>query len=170
MSASGKSTISSLIAVRMDLKSVDLDNIFWDLKNTRPGGQVLRDKNEVDEKLTCLLKKDHWVVNGIYLEDRILNDADKIVFLKQNVVRALLWQWKRYFQDTVQREIYGFRNNLNLSKIILRQHLNSAPDFVFDSYRYVTVKKMENYLKENYGSKLIVTEPKNYKYLMRLLV
>lgn len=170
MSASGKTTISTLLAVHYDIKSLDLDNIYWDLRNIKPDKQILRKRKDVEEKLSDLLKKKDWIVNGIYLEKVILEKADKIIFMKQNLVRALFWQWKRYFQDTVQRQIYGFKNNVNLSKIILKQHLNTGSSFEFDSYHYVTAKTMETYLKKEFRSKLIVASPGDFKNVVNLLV
>ncbi len=166
MSASGKSTLAQLLSVKLDCKCIGLDSLYWDLKKTLPGKQVLRSIEDRERRITRLTNKDEWVLDGIYLEDKLFASADLIIFLQQSLLRSLFWQWRRYFQDPVQQEVYGLKNNLNLSKIILMQHDRARPGFTFDGYYYSTMYNLKKYLCTHYKEKLLVCSGTNYKPIL----
>ncbi len=74
---SGKSTLSKIMAKKLSLPLVHLDQLFWD------SGWKEKSRKEFDALLLSELKKERWIIDGNYgrtLGMR-LEKADTVVFL-----------------------------------------------------------------------------------------
>ena len=94
----GKTTLCKLIASRLTISSMDLDEIAWSPNWT------LRPQTAVAEDLCEVLKQDSWVIAGDYSKYRhiIMKDADYILWLDYPFWTNL----SRLLKRTMRRIIY----------------------------------------------------------------
>jgi len=82
---SGKSYMANLISNQMNIKSNNLDDIFWD--NSLNSFAIRADNKTRDMNLHHILLNGSWIIEGVYygwLSDSF-NKADIIIVLKINV-------------------------------------------------------------------------------------
>lgn len=74
---SGKTTLAKIVADTLSLPLVHLDSLFW-----KEGWEHIS-REEFDEKLSCELEKDRWIIDGNYSRTikMRLDCADTVVFL-----------------------------------------------------------------------------------------
>lgn len=95
---SGKSYLANLISNETNIKSYNLDDIFWDNSSNTFG--VKADKKKRDMNLQKVLLNDCWIIEGVYYEwlGESFDKADIIIVLKTNV---FIRDWriiKRFFK------------------------------------------------------------------------
>ena len=88
---SGKSTVGTRLAKALDAELIELDSLWWDKGWQAVGKESLRDR------LTPLLARDRWVVEGAYVDqvsDLVWPVADIVLWLdlprRVSVSRAVL--------------------------------------------------------------------------------
>ena len=74
---SGKSTLSKIMAKKLSLPLVHLDQLFWD------SGWKEKSREDFDALLLAELKKERWIIDGNYSRTLCarLEKADTVVFL-----------------------------------------------------------------------------------------
>ena len=78
---SGKSYIASKLSHLYDIKSYDLDDLFWD-RLSNDYGTKARDEDR-NNALDKILKEESWIIEGVYYRwvEQAFNDADLIIIL-----------------------------------------------------------------------------------------
>jgi adenylate kinase family enzyme len=61
---SGKSYVAARLSSRFDVPAYALDDLFWD--NTTSGYDVRREPAARDQQLASLVKRDGWIIEGVY--------------------------------------------------------------------------------------------------------
>ena len=153
----GKTTLAKRLSNNYGVVHVDLDLVFIDykkLKKSKKFGYV--DEKEYEKRIQSILDmKDGWVAEGVYPVTELFEKADVIMLIKREFYVPLVWQWRRFFSDKRQRQIFGFWNNVCLSKDIIRQYFGSFNLKYKGNPKIFTLKKYEYILKE-YSDKMIV--------------
>ncbi len=98
VSGSGKTTLGSKLGYLYSWPVYNLDAMAVDASgNILPVSEILRKMN---------LGTEHWVVEGEFVLQEVLQRADRIIWLKTNITRTVIQLWKRYFTATgTNREI-----------------------------------------------------------------
>src|SRR5690554_4777792 len=149
-SGSGKSTLAKALSKKLKIKCYALDNIcFEHLPNKK---RRVLEKDEYINKLLNIIKKDSWIIEGLQPVEEVFESSDVIIWLKPAVFVSLYRQWKRFLQDSQQRNQYGFTNNVKLSMYILRQYYGKPTD---ESDPKKTWIKSVNKILERYKNKLV---------------
>jgi len=94
-SGAGKSTLAKRLGEKYNIEPTHMDKLHW-----KSGWREVS-KNEQARKLSNILKKDRWIIDGNYtgtfFKER-LNSADMIIFLDINRFVCLWRVIKRYFK------------------------------------------------------------------------
>jgi adenylate kinase family enzyme len=61
---SGKSYVAARLSSQFDVPAYALDDLFWD--NTTSGYDVRREPAARDQQLASLVKRDGWIIEGVY--------------------------------------------------------------------------------------------------------
>ena len=69
-------------------------------------------------------------------------------------------QWKRYLTDEVQRREWGFIDNLELSKYLIKQHIEEEKISKSNDPKYFRVKKVDRILK-SYSDKTLILKSRS---------
>lgn len=157
----GKSTVANSISYKERIPHFDLDMVFID-RDYLIKTKIFRYRSEKNykNKIRKILENNKdWIIEGSYLLENILNEAEVIVFINLPLSIPLIWQWKRYFTDKNQRDVYGVHNNLILSRWILGQYFGKETWKNFNSETSFFIRKCEDTLR-NYRNKLIVIKSK----------
>jgi adenylate kinase family enzyme len=82
---SGKSYMANLISNQTNIKSYNLDDIFWD--NSLNTFDIKADTKTRDMNLHKILLNDCWIIEGVYYGwlSESFDKADKIIVMKTNV-------------------------------------------------------------------------------------
>lgn len=91
---SGKTFLAMKLAELLDLELIHLDYHFW-----QPGWRK-PEKAAWKEKITSLINKPKWVMDGNYssiLDIRLVR-ADTVIFLKENRIKCLYRCFRRYLK------------------------------------------------------------------------
>ena len=81
---SGKSTLARFLANKNNLNYCELDELFWD-NNNGTAYNTKRDANIRDSMLSDILKKDNWIIEGVWFKEwinPIIEQADEIIILR----------------------------------------------------------------------------------------
>jgi len=148
----GKSTLARIIADKYGLVYFDLDDMFVDYTNITEKNVPMYSQSKVLKDLNKAFNEKRWIMEGIYNVDLIFEKADLIILVKQPIWQTIIWQWKRYFTDPVERKRFGFKHNLILSQIIINQYLNKNDYYFRVGVKYPTVSLFKKILKK-YGDK-----------------
>ena len=111
-SGTGKTTLSENIGKELNIPIYHIDGI-----NYGPNW-VERDKNDRDNIILNIIKKDNWVIDGTYrstLKQRLEN-AELVIYLDYSTTSQLCGVLKRYIKNknTEKHEIPGCKERLNL--------------------------------------------------------
>ena len=81
-SGTGKTYLENQLAKKYEIPHYDLDELQWD--NCAEHYGVKRDKEERERMLFEILKKDDWIIEGVYYKwcKQCFADADKIYLLQ----------------------------------------------------------------------------------------
>ena len=150
----GKTTLARKLSRKIRVKSIDLDSIFIDLERLKKDKSFeFVSPKDYRSRIDEILKTDKWIVEGVYPVEKIFESADIIVCLRRCLLMPLVWQWKRYITDKSQRKKFGFRNNLSLSRDIIRQYFERCDNSRIDEPTYFSNKKLAVWL-ERYKDKV----------------
>lgn len=152
-SCSGKTTLAKGISKRLETNSYSTDKILIKL-DPKTKQKIKISDSEAKKIINEILEKEEWVLEGIQPIIQAVEDADLVVFLLPQVHIVVLRQWLRYITDTKQRRNWGFRNNLNLTKSILKQYFEKPDESRKLDFRYSRVDKLKKILN-NYPTKTI---------------
>ncbi len=100
------------------------------------------------------------VIEGVNPINEVFEIADRIIFLRLNIVETLISQWGRYLTDEVQRREHGFINNLKLSKYLIRQHVEEENLSKSEDPKYFRIRKVDRILKK-YSNKTVILNSRN---------
>ena len=140
VAGSGKSTIAKKLSQELNIKSYDLDNIYFYKKYTKK-----RSVEKRKEKLKQLLKgKKKWIIEGIYTDwtEEAIKKADLIIWISAPK-HILSWRiFKRYLKR--KRGVdETLKDCISLIKYVWKYKKNSS------SWGYEAHKKViENNKKE----------------------
>ena len=132
---SGKSWLSNRVSKRLNIKEVNLDNIFWE-----PGGYNQRRSPKIVQKeLEKLSLEPEWIVEGVFgaLAEKLIYSADMLIFLDidwEVCLKSLLYrgsesqkqlendlaeknfrellQWASEYNHRDSKSSYSFHNHL----------------------------------------------------------
>ena len=155
-SASGKTTLATLLSQRLALPHHQLDSIFFDFQENKKG-KIKLPTNVITDRLKDVLNKDKWIIEGIQTIPSIALCATKIIYLKIPMHVCIVRQWKRFITSEEQRKKYGLLSNLKNSKSIVYQFRGDTTEERYNDMRCSLVSKSEIFIKE-YSNKLIIFE------------
>lgn len=156
-SASGKTTLAKKIARKEDILIFHSDFVLTEYNGR---DRRKRTREEYMKKVKEILAKDKWIFEGKHIIKKLLEAADKIIWLKPSLFVTLFQQWKRYFTDKNQRERFTFINNLQLSSIIIHHYLGREDLSSKSDPRYAHQKKYKRILRK-YRDKVIEIKSNN---------
>lgn len=124
-SGSGKTTLANRISQATKVLPINLDSVCFELNNKK--NQSL-DYSDYIKKIESVIKNKSWIIEGLQPIEVVFEAADIIVWLRPTIIISLFRQWKRFVKDPLQRERYGFKNNILLSIYILRQYFGNPTE------------------------------------------
>lgn len=165
----GKTTLASKISKEFGINSLDLDEVFIDFDYLEKTRRFKFVKPEIYlKRIGETLNNRDWIAEGVFPVIKIMNQADLIVYVRLFWLKPLIWQWRRYFTDKKQREVFGLRNNLILSKDIIRQYTEGFNQRLADDPTYFNNRKTE-VLLERYRKKVYyVSDDRNIDSLFNI--
>lgn len=168
-SGSGKTHLAKVISKHFDIPHTNLDYIFYDHKVSKSRDEV--EEKEWKRRLTKLVKEDTWVIEGVNPINEVFKTADQIIFLRLNIIETLIFQWKRYLTDEVQRREHGFINNLKLSRYLIKQHIEVENLSKSNDPKYFRTRKVDRILK-SYSNKTLIFKSRREvnKFISRLSI
>lgn len=110
--AVGKTTLAKRLSAEYSIPHIELDQIMFRVVNKK---RIRQKDSKIKNELKKYIKKQDWIIEGVYLFDEFIEKSDKIIYLKAPLLILLSRQWKRYFLDKSERKIFGFKNNFTLS-------------------------------------------------------
>lgn len=115
---SGKSTLANLLAPRLNVPVINLDDLFWE--NSKENYGIRRSEEERNHLLQNILNKDSWIIEGAFVEwpmNAILA-ADTIIYLKTSnacwIGRLVLRYFKRKFGLEINRKRESLKGMIDL--------------------------------------------------------
>ncbi len=162
--ASGKTTLATRLLTDYSLPCLNLDlHVF------KTVGKHHRIRISSDVYLGTVkkfMKKRHWVIEGIYPIDEVMQKADIIIVMHRSFPKLLYLQWLRYCTDPIQREEYGFISNLKLSQFIYNLYFNKIGITVYDSIEPLLNKDIEKKLRKYKKKVKKVTSKKDIEHII----
>ena len=139
----GKSTFASILAKESDWPHFDLDTVIVDhevLVKTRRF--IFRSPSVYFKEIQSILcENQDWIIEGVYAIESIFRAADMIILIQSPLLISLQRQWARYFSSNLQREHYGFRNNLYLTRSMILQYWSRpSPRDLHDTTKFYLCK------------------------------
>ena len=157
-SGSGKTYLAKKLSEKLKIKHTNLDYVFF--KHVVDKSRIELPETQWKKNLNKLIKEDNWIIEGVNPLTQVFEKADKIIYLRPSVVKALYSQWKRYFTDARQRREHGLINNLKLSRYLLRQYMQEPNPSEYKNPKYSRVRKIDK-IVEDYKDKLILFSNRN---------
>lgn len=108
-SASGKSTFSKALAAKLNVKYIEMDELFW-----KPNWQE-SNNSEFLPKVQAAISNDGWVLDGNYSRTSSLKWAkvDTVIWIDYSLSRTVFQAFKRAIQRIVsKREIWPNTGNV----------------------------------------------------------
>lgn len=152
-SGSGKTYLSKKLSEKTGITVINMDYLFY--RHVKDKSREEIPENEWHECLNHTLATDNWIIEGTRPLKMIFDTAERIIVLNPSIFTALIRQWKRYFTDPIQRKQHGFKNNLKLSRGIIKQYFEKEDLSKADDPTYYTISKVKRILKE-YENKVII--------------
>lgn len=122
---SGKTYISKKLSKYLSIPLYELDNFFWSKETQHINGKV--PDNVRDEKLNKILKKDSWIIEGVFYSwlGKSFSDADVVFIIKPNIFLQNYRIIKRFI-----------KRKLGLEKIIQRETFKSLIQLIKWNHKY----------------------------------
>lgn len=114
------------------------------------------------------MSQESWVIEGCNALHEVMERAEQIVFIHPKWYVSLYRQWKRYFTDPIQRQVYGLRTNLKLSFKILYQNFMRLDKKNLDNIHHIQVCKTKLALAPHQHKTMYVMNKKDYKHAEEL--
>lgn len=143
-----------------------LDDLFIDYAKITKNTVPMYSLQKREKAIHNILKKDSWVVEGIYIVDEIFSKADVIILVKHNFFRVLIWQWKRLLSDSFEWQRFGIKHNLILSRIIWNQFFRRKDYYNCVGIDYPTMCMFKK-VCEKYKNKVIFWCGNEYKDILK---
>ena len=135
ISGSGKSTLAMNLSQILNIPHYDLDDIFWIKKYTEK-----RDKKDFENAVKKLVKKDRWIIEGVYEEGKIASKkADTIIWLDFGINLSTIRVVKRW----LKRRNESLKDLFGLIKYV-RSYKKIRPNkecSTFETHRKITLGK-----------------------------
>ena len=118
--ASGKTTLSKVLANKYKTKAYELDLIVFDDAN----GHKRRTKEEIEKRYNKILEKDSWIIEDICRKSlsKGLEECDKIYYLKLPKILVYFRIFKRWFKQKINKGKYKYNPTLNQLLISLNSY------------------------------------------------
>jgi len=145
-SGSGKTFLAKKLSDTYGIPHTNLDYVLFRHTGDKHREEV--PEREWKNKLKTIVKGKAWIIEGVNPIKEVMEAADKIIYLRLNIIDTLFSQWKRYFTDPIQRKEHGFINNLKLSGYLIKQHIEAEDLSKSDDPKYSRVKKTDRLLKD----------------------
>ena len=140
---SGKTYISNILSKELNIKTTDLDNIFWNVSST--GNRIKNDYINRESRLNSILLNNSWIIEGVYINPwtfPTFYEADYILVIKTN-------KWIQYYRLFKRFFIRKFTNYRPKETLIDFKNLISW------SFQYQ--KDLDNFISNNSYSNKIIT-------------
>lgn len=151
-SGSGKTFLSKKLSEKTGTPATNMDYLFY--RHVKDKSREEVPEVEWQANLSHILANNDWIIEGTRPLKIIFDAADKIIMLNPSIFTSLYRQWKRYFTDPIQRKQHGFKNNLKLSRGIIKQYFEKEDLTKSEDPTYYRISKVKRILKE-YGSKVV---------------
>lgn len=164
-SASGKTQIAEELSLQTGIEHYSTDRLLFE---TNPLGKMVRvTDDEFNSKVKEIIGKDSWILEGKFVSPEVIEIAELVIWVHDDLFTCLANQWTRYIKDPEQRMIYGLENNLSLTLNILRQHTGFYSREKLQSPRVYVYEKVEKLLKRHKEKVYKVYSSEDKKRLMR---
>jgi adenylate kinase family enzyme len=142
---SGKSTLAEAIGSVTNVKSTNLDDLFWNNDLDSFGNK--RNENERNLMLNAVLKNESWIMEGVYLEwpRRAMEEADRVIFLDFS------------YGTTCYRIIRRFiRRKMGLEKSVKRETWNGVRELlIWNKKQTAKMHKAIEVLADDQGKDIV---------------
>ncbi|WP_330111774.1 hypothetical protein VSU16_03170 [Cetobacterium somerae] len=154
---SGKTYISSFLSKELNIKTTDLDNIFWNTSST--GNRIKNDYINRESRLNLILLNNSWIIDGVYINSwtfSTFSEADYILVIKTN-------KWTQYYRLFKRFFIRKFTNYRP------KETLKDFKNLISWSFQYQI--DLDNFIYTNsYSNKIIIIKTyKDLNYFLKLL-
>lgn len=140
---SGKTYTSNILSKKLNIKTTDLDNIFWNTSST--GNRVKNDYINRESRLNSILLNNSWIIDGVYINSwtfSTFSEADYILVIKTNRRTQYYRLFKRFFI----RKFTNYRP---------KETLKDFKNLISWSFQYQ--KDLDNFIHTNsYSNKIII--------------
>ena len=140
---SGKTYTSNILSKELNIKTIDLDSIFWNTSST--GNRIKNDYINRESKLKSILLNDSWIIEGVYISPwtfHTFSEANYILVIKINK-----WiQYYRLFKRFFIRKFTNYRP---------KETLTDFKNLISWSFQYQ--KDLDNFISNNSYSNKIIT-------------
>ena len=140
---SGKTYISNILGKKLNIKTIDLDDIFW--KTSSTGNRIKNDYVNRESTLNSILLDDSWIIEGVYINSWTFftfSEADYILVIKTN-------KWIQYYRLFKRFFIRKFTNYKP------KETLKDFKNLIFWSFQYQ--KDLDDFISNNsYKNKIII--------------
>lgn len=144
-SGSGKTYISNILSKELNIKTTDLDNIFWNTSST--GNRLKNDYINRESRLNSILLNNSWIIEGVYINPwtfRTFSEADYILVIETNKCNQYYRLFKRFFirkftNYRPKETLKDFKNLISWNF----QHQKNLNNFIYtNSYsnKIITIK------------------------------
>ncbi len=145
-SASGKSTFSKELAAKLNVRYIEMDELFW-----KPNWEE-SSNNEFLSKIEVAISKDGWVLDGNYSRTASLKWAkvNTIIWLDYSLSRTIFQAFKRAIQRIISKqEIWPNTGNVeSFKKTFLSRKsiiLWTLQNYHSNRKKYFEIMKSERY-------------------------
>ena len=154
---SGKTYISSFLSKELNIKTTDLDNIFWNTSST--GNRIKNDYINRESRLNLILLNNSWIIDGVYINSwtfSTFSEADYILVIKTN-------KWTQYYRLFKRFFIRKFTNYRP------KETLKDFKNLISWSFQYQI--DLDYFIYTNsYSNKIIIIKTcKDLNYFLKLL-
>lgn len=154
---SGKTYISNFLSKELNIKTTDLDNIFWNTSST--GNRIKNDYINRESRLNLILLNNSWIIDGVYINSwtfSTFSEADYILVIKTN-------KWTQYYRLFKRFFIRKFTNYRP------KETLKDFKNLISWSFQYQI--DLDNFIYTNsYSNKIIIIKTyKDLNYFLKLL-
>lgn len=144
--ASGKTTLAAQLSSATSFPCLNLDTLVF--RTVKKHQRVRVSSDVYIQTIEKFIKQKHWIVEGIYPIDKVLEQADLIIVMRRSFLTLLYLQWLRYCTDSQQRKEYGFISNVKLSWFIYHLYFNKMGITVYDNKKPLKVKDINKKIKK----------------------
>lgn len=154
---SGKTYISNFLSKELNIKTTDLDNIFWNTSST--GNRIKNDYINRESRLNLILLNNSWIIDGVYINSwtfSTFSEADYILVIKTN-------KWTQYYRLFKRFFIRKFTNYRP------KETLKDFKNLISWSFQYQI--DLDHFIYTNsYSNKIIIIKTyKDLNYFLKLL-